>query len=118
MIETLAGVLTGAGLSWQISSWAFADPTKPTGHGAAFIAVNLEAFMSVPTFKERMDHLIREIHSSRKAEGVERIFVPGEIEFERRDKALVEGIDLPEDVVASLRGLAQDLDLNLEAALA
>jgi LDH2 family malate/lactate/ureidoglycolate dehydrogenase len=35
------------------------------------------------------------------------------MEWERREKAFVEGIDLPEDVVASLRELAQELNLDL-----
>jgi len=113
MIETLAAVLTGASISWQVLSWSFGDASKATGHGAAFVALNIESFMPVAKFKERMDHLIREIHSTPKAAGSERIYLPGEIEFDRREKALAEGIDFPEDVVANLRGLAHDLDLDL-----
>ena len=117
MIETLAGVLTGASVSWQVLSWTFSDLSRPTGHGAAFIALNIASFLPVPQFQERMDHLIREIHSSEKAQGVDRIYAPGEMEFERREKALTHGIDLPEDVLASLQGLAQDLDLDLKGFL-
>ena len=113
MIETLAAVLTGASITWQVRSWTFSDASQPTGHGATFIAINVERFLAVEDFKERMDHLIREIHASEKAAGAERIFVPGEIEFERREKALVEGIDLPDDVVASLRALADEMSLDL-----
>jgi LDH2 family malate/lactate/ureidoglycolate dehydrogenase len=117
MIEVLAAVLTGSSMTWQVLSWTFSDASKPTGHGAAFMAVNIEAFIPVAQFKERMDHLIREIHATPKAEGAEPIFVPGEIEFERRERALVEGIDLPDDVVASLRALAEDLNLDLDRIL-
>jgi LDH2 family malate/lactate/ureidoglycolate dehydrogenase len=63
-----------------------------------------------------MDHLIAEIHSAPKAETGE-LFAPGEIEFRRREKALKQGIDLPEDVVASLRGLAEDLGMPLPEEL-
>ena len=69
--------------------------------------------MPVELFKERMDQTIREIRASEKAAGAERIYLPGEMEWERREKALLEGIDLPPDVVASLRDLAQDLNLDL-----
>jgi LDH2 family malate/lactate/ureidoglycolate dehydrogenase len=113
MIEVLAAILTGAAIRWQVSSWTFSDPSKPTGHGATFIAINIAAFMPVGQFKERMDQTIREIRQEPKAGGADRIWLPGEMEFSRREKALVEGIDLPDDVVASLRGLAEDL--NLEA---
>jgi LDH2 family malate/lactate/ureidoglycolate dehydrogenase len=113
MIEVLAAILTGAAIRWQVSSWTFSDPSKPTGHGAAFIAINIAAFMPAEQFKERMDQTIREIRQEPKAGGADRIWLPGEMEFSRREKALVEGIDLPDDVVASLRGLAEDLDLEV-----
>jgi LDH2 family malate/lactate/ureidoglycolate dehydrogenase len=84
----------------------------PTGHGAAFMAINIESFLPIDAFKQRMDHLIAEIHSAPRAEGPARLYAPGELEFSRREKALKDGIDLPDDVTASLKALAQDLDLS------
>lgn len=117
MIEVLSAILTGSSIRSHVLSWTFSDPSKPTGHGAAFIAVNIASFMAVEKFKERMDQTIREIRQEPKADGADRIWLPGEMEFERREKALVEGIDLPDDVVASLRGLAGDLNLNVDRIL-
>jgi L-2-hydroxycarboxylate dehydrogenase (NAD+) len=79
------------------------------------MAINIEAFLPIANFKERMDHLIAEIHSAPKSAGLERLYAPGEIEFRRREKALREGIDLPEDVVMSLRALAEESGLKLPA---
>ena len=112
LIEVLSAILTGAAIRREVLSWTFSDPTKPTGHGAAFIALNIASFMPVPQFKDRMDRTIRDIRASEKADGAQRIYLPGEMEWERREKALVEGIELPEDVIASLRGLAGDLNLD------
>ena len=42
---------------------------------------------------------------SPRAEGSDRIYLPGEIEWERRDRALAEGIVLPEDVRISVESL-------------
>jgi ureidoglycolate dehydrogenase (NAD+) len=112
MIEVLAAVLTGSAISRQVLSWTFGDSSKPTGHGAAFMAINIEAFIPIAEFKARMDHLIQEIHARPKAEHGE-LFAPGEIEFRRRAKALKDGIDLPADVVANLQGLADDLGMKL-----
>ena len=117
MIEVLSAILTGAAIRWQVLSWTFSDASKPTGHGAAFIAINLASFMPVEEFKQRMDRTIREIRASEKADGTGRIYLPGEMEWERREKALIEGIDLPGDVVASLRGLAEDLNLDFDRSL-
>jgi LDH2 family malate/lactate/ureidoglycolate dehydrogenase len=58
-----------------------------------------------------MDGLIREIKALPKAVGSDRIYLPGEMEWERRERALVHGIPLPDDVRASLRGLSDDLGM-------
>lgn len=112
MVEILAAVLTGSSISRQVLSWTSSDHTQPTGHGAAFMAINIDAFIPIDEFKARMDHLVAEIHSAPKASDGE-LFAPGEIEFRRREKALREGINLPPDVVANLRGLADDLAMKL-----
>jgi LDH2 family malate/lactate/ureidoglycolate dehydrogenase len=61
-----------------------------------------------------MDTLIGEIKALPKAEGSSRIYLPGEMEWERRQIALREGIMLPPDVVTSLQGLAEDLNMSTE----
>ena len=73
--------------------------------------------MPVNQFKERMDQTIREMRASDKAAGADRIYLPGEMEWERREKALVDGIELPDDVVVSLRGMAEDMGLELDQIL-
>lgn len=118
LIETLSAILIGAAVRWQVLSWTFSDASKPTGHGAAFMAINVACFMPVEQFRERMDQAVREIRASEKASGADRIYLPGEMEWERREKALVQGIDLPDDVVANLHGLAQDLGMDLDRMLA
>lgn len=115
MIEVLAAVLTGSAISKQVLSWTFSEPNVPTGHGAAFMAINIESFLPIADFKARMDHLIREIHNNPPLNDEPR-YAPGEIEFRRRQQALAEGIDLPDDVTASLRALADDLHLTFPLA--
>jgi len=116
-IETLSGLLTGAAFTSHVLSWSFDDPSLPTGHGAAFIAIDICAMMPGEKFKQRTDQMIQEIHDLPKAKGAERIFLPGEMEWERREKALVDGIDLPEDVIMSLRALSQELGLDANRIL-
>ena len=52
--------------------------------------------------------MIRDIRKTPKAKGVERICVPGEMEWQKRREAIANGIPLPDDVRASLRGVAAD----------
>jgi len=112
LIEILSGVLSGAAIAQDILSWSFADPGLATGHGAAFIAIDINAMMPIGEFKKRIDETIQEIRAAPKAKGVERIYIPGEMEWERREKALADGIELPEDVAKNLHALAGELNLN------
>jgi len=87
-------------------------PDKLGNQGYGFLALAVEQIMPLALFKERMDGLIREIRAASKAKGAERIYLPGEMEWERRAQALLEGIALPPDVRLSLTGLAQDIGLD------
>ncbi len=109
LIEMLAGVLTGAATTWQVVSWSMHDPRLPTGHGAAFLALDIETLTDHSEFAERLRHVVQGIRSTPLAVGSERILVPGDLEWERRAAALAGGIEFPEDVLISLRGLADDL---------
>jgi ureidoglycolate dehydrogenase (NAD+) len=100
MIEALAGALSGAGMTWQIRSWLGDDPAGPTHHGAAFVV--LDAAAIAPDLPARVEALVDEVHAAPRAEGVDRLYVPGEMEWERYERARDEGIELPSDVVSSL----------------
>jgi LDH2 family malate/lactate/ureidoglycolate dehydrogenase len=112
MIETLSALVTGASMTWEVLSWSFDEASRPTGHGAAFLAINIGVLLPLEQFHERMAQLIREVRASPKAKGTERIYLPGEMEWERRERALAEGIDLPAEVIANLRRLGEELQLN------
>lgn len=112
MIETFSGLLSGAGVTHQILGWSRHDPSLATHHGHAFLAVDVGAMVPLEEYKQRMDELIAEIKAAPRADGVERIYLPGEMEWEKREVALAKGIVLPPDVIASLNGLADDLGMN------
>jgi LDH2 family malate/lactate/ureidoglycolate dehydrogenase len=114
MIETLSGLMSGGCVTREIGSWIFGDAGQPSGHGHAFMALDIGAMTDLERFKARMDGLIREIKAAPKAQGTDRIYLPGEKEWEHRDRALARGIEFPEDVKASLRGLAGDLGMNVD----
>lgn len=112
LIESLSGLVTGAQVTWQVGSWIWGDATKPTGHGAAFLAIDVAAMGPRDVFERRVKDLIDEIHNSPTADGVERVLVPHEREWNLRRQALVEGIALPSDVIGKLMLLADDVDLR------
>lgn len=115
LVEVLAGVVTGAALTKQQPTWitgVAGQPPGPANQGQAFIAIDAGMMLSPEEFAGRMDWLADYIHSVPKADGTTRVYLPGEIEWEKRDKALVEGMILPPDVVDNLTGLAQDVGIE------
>lgn len=97
MLDVLAGVLTGA---------RFGGGLGPTGSGQFFLALKIDGFMPIDAFKSRMDLVIDQIHASRLAPGSERIFVPGEIEYEMSQRRVRAGIPLEVPIVRDLERLA------------
>ena len=112
LIETLSGLLTGASVTWQVGSWLWGNDATPTNHGHAFLAIDVATMMSPEKFASRINAMIDEIHRAPTADGVERVLIPHEREWNLRRKALVDGILLPSDVVGKLEGLAKELNLK------
>ncbi|MFM8303521.1 MAG: Ldh family oxidoreductase [Actinomycetota bacterium] len=107
LIEILAGVLTGA-------SFGLVDrePGALTGfdrvtRGFVFVALDPAHFGPVDVFRADVDRLIRDIHASEPADGVEQVLVPGELEHRRRAERLVHGIPLAPALVAELATLGR-----------
>ena len=113
LVEVLAGVLSGAGVTRQVKGWLY-ELSEGPGTGHSFIAIGVGKFMPIGTFKHRMDEMIRDIHASPKAKGSERIWLPGEMEWERRAVALKEGILLPPIVLNSLAKLAKEVGRDFQ----
>ena len=114
MVEALSALASGAGMLSDVLSWNLVDPSKPTGHGHAFLAIDVAAMVPSRDFQKRVDEMIRRIRGSAKAKGSERIWLPGEMEAEKMKESLAHGMDLPKSVRDSLRGLAEDVGVKVE----
>jgi ureidoglycolate dehydrogenase (NAD+) len=114
MIEVLSAMISGAGSRWDILSWMLHDVSKPTLHGAAFLAINVGAMVPMGEFEERVGKMAAEIRATPKAEGSPGVFLPGEIEWQKRREALAHGIALPEEVRESVRGVVKELNIEAE----
>jgi len=100
--EILSGVLPGGHITWQVGSWMFDEPTRPSWHNAAFMLVDVAAMGDRDLFDSRLEKLIDEIHHAPTASPEERVMLPGEREWESYDRSKAEGISLPQDVVEKL----------------
>ena len=106
MVEILASVLTGAGLLSQVVSWNL-DLEAKNNVGHAFIAVNLAQMLPMDEFEARMEQMVKELESAPLAKNAQKIFVPGEMEWAKREKALAENrLELADNMAENLEKAA------------
>jgi len=84
MIEAIAG-----GLSWAGCSTA--QPTRG-GSGWLALAIKIESFIDIDEYKQEIQKLIDWVKSSPTMPGVDKVYLPGEIEEDTRRQREAEGI--------------------------
>jgi amino acid adenylation domain-containing protein len=82
MMEILAGVLSGAEFGLGHSRSRLKEAENPANIGHFFLVLDPECVAKSTEFQERLRRLVEQISSSQKARGVERIYLPGEKEWE------------------------------------
>ncbi|MDU2063906.1 MAG: Ldh family oxidoreductase [Sporomusaceae bacterium] len=98
MVQVLSGVLSGAFLAATKNY----DGSIKDGVGFFLGAISIEAFLQKEEFKEGVDALIDSLKASRHADKVNKIYMPGELEFLRKEENLSRGLILSEAVFHDL----------------
>lgn len=107
-VDIVSGILTESNFGPDCGS-LFEDLDRPQNIGHFFTAINIENFLEIEKFQDKIDIMIKKIRDSKKAEGFNRIYMPGEIEYISNAKFLQNGITLNENVIKQLKELAQNL---------
>lgn len=107
MIDAIAGGL----------SWAGCSSEEPTRGGSGFLAlaIKIESFIDVADYKKEVQRLIDWVKSSPTMPGVKQVYLPGEIEEERRRKHEAEGITIPDSIWQGLVETATELGVAVPA---
>ena len=116
MFECLSSLLAGNALLAPVLNGD--EPPRAGTQNSVVMAVDIGLFTDLHAYREAVDATVDGLKALPRREGVDEIFVPGELEdreAERRERA---GIPLPEGTVRNLRKAAQDLGVALPAALA
>jgi L-2-hydroxycarboxylate dehydrogenase (NAD+) len=87
---------------------------QPYRLGHFFLALNVEAFAGLERFKKIAGDMMRELRASRKAPGAQRIWTPGEKEYETMQARQRDGIPVGPELLAELRGLSAELRIASE----
>jgi LDH2 family malate/lactate/ureidoglycolate dehydrogenase len=113
IVEALCGALSGAAMLSEIPNWLF-QPTKATNTGHAFIAIDIDHFVDVDEFLDRIETMRAELHAVPPAAGVERVLLPGDIEA-RLTAERAEGLPVPAEVHADLLELGRRYGVDTAA---
>ena len=108
MLDVLSGPLSGLVMSVNTNASA-RGVDQPSLAGHFFLALDVGSFTDLEAFRTEIDQATRAIRASRPREGVQRVFLPGEIEWNTKQKRLKEGIPLHANHAEALAIAATDL---------
>jgi len=100
VLEILAGVLTGSSFGRQIHSMF--DLKELAGLGHFMMAIDVEYFIELENFYDRLEQFVQSMKFSRLAKGAEEILIPGEAEHKNKrvnvEKGLAYDLSLIEEI--------------------
>lgn len=112
VVMVLGGVLNGAGFANRMP--IFEDGIKPNLNiGHYFQAIDIKAFMDPEEFKAKIDEAVQAMHGSELAKGSERVYVPGELEWLKREERLKNGVPVAAGVWKDIVRVAEKNGVEL-----
>lgn len=101
--EILCAVLSGG---------RYGEGQSERGGGQMVQAIDIEHFQPLEEFKARMDRMVDTLKTSRVKPGNDGIFVPGELEYQRRQEYLERGVPLDQPTRAALQQAAEEAGIE------
>lgn len=110
LIELMCCGLAGAESGLTMGSfYDFSGKKQDVGYFVG--AINVNAVAGEETFKKQSDEVLTSIKESPRAEGCNEIYLPGEIELNRAEKAEGEGIEISDAVLSELKEISKKYDV-------
>lgn len=110
VMGVLSTALSGAAYGTELGDMV--DGPQAGKDGQFLLALDPAAFVDRDVFGERVDAVVRQIRESRRAEGCEKIYAPGELEALTEELYRAEGIPLNDETVSDLDHCADMLGLG------
>ncbi|MHA1559912.1 MAG: Ldh family oxidoreductase [Alphaproteobacteria bacterium] len=108
MVEMLAGVLSGAGVSNGVASM-YADFTQGGHNGHFMLAIDITRWLTQEDYFDRFEALIATIEASGSGNEV---LLPGEIRWRNYRDAAVHGISVPAELCSTLSSISDPLGVE------
>lgn len=83
------------------------------GGGIMILAINIEAFTELDTYLDQVEKHAAYVGSAKPLPGFKKVYAPGEIEEEHRQRRLEEGIFIPETTWVDIGNVAAELGVSM-----
>lgn len=110
-VEILCAVLSGGAMSTEVGGLRLQGRPMRVSH--FFMGIDIQRFMPVETFIERMESLKQMVKATAPARGYEEVLVAGEPEWRAEEQRRRDGIPLDTGVWQHLCGLAESLNVPI-----
>ena len=110
-IDILSGMMTGSSHGTGFPGMLADNLVDPWNVGGIFAAISIDSFMDLEDFTARLRKACGEVRNSDRADGVERIYIPGEIEYNTTVDRKKTGIPLPPEVVRDFVALGEEVGM-------
>ena len=111
MVEILCAAFSGGSFGKALSGLE-GGVSVPHRLGHFFVAINIESFVSIEVFKKITGAIMREVRSSARVPGQDRIFLAGEKEFEMIQRCKKEGVPVNRSMQDIMIKLKHELNLG------
>jgi LDH2 family malate/lactate/ureidoglycolate dehydrogenase len=112
LVELFSGVLSGAAVGDQVGSmYKHWDRHQDVGHW--LVLVDIQAFLPLDHFRQRIDTTIDRIKAGRRRPGVDEVLVPGERSHRRAEYHRRHGIPISPETLAELEQLGREYEVDI-----
>ncbi|MFA1820063.1 Ldh family oxidoreductase [Virgibacillus oceani] len=108
LVEILAGVLTGADFSERMVDHD-ADQKRNVGH--LFIVMDVESFMPMNDYQERVKELVNSIKNAPVIKD-KNVYLPGEMEWINKNKNNLNNVSIPKNTIKSYLELCRQFNVS------
>lgn len=105
-IDLMCSCLGGA-LNCRTTPHFWTDYEHPQNVGYFIVVIDPGKFLPLKEFENRVDGVLEEFKACPPAPGVERVYIPGELENQREEVSAREGIEVSDTVAAELRRVGE-----------
>lgn len=109
-IDLMCSCLGGA-LNCRTTPHFWTDYEHPQNVGYFIIVIDPNVFCPLDEFESRVDDMLEEFKNCPPAPGVERVYIPGEIEAARERKSAELGIEISDAVADELRRVGESFGI-------